>query len=122
MMGGTAVKVGGREGLFPDNRDGQRTGWCQRTVGEAKVLSAQDSRKQANPDDRQEDRADPLGPPLGTADRFPGRRSEQRAVQAASFTAPHWLFRVCLPCSLAHGHPRGCCIFPFLINCLYLYC
>lgn len=56
-MGGTAVKVGGREGLFPDNRDGQRTGWCQRTVGEAKVLSAQESRKQANPDDRQEDRA-----------------------------------------------------------------
>lgn len=80
MMGGTAVKVSGREGLFPDNRDGQRTGRCQRTVGEDKVLSARESRKQANPDESQEDRADPLGPPLGTADRFPGRRSQQGTV------------------------------------------
>ena len=54
-MGGSAVKVGGREGLFPDHRDGQKTGQCQRTVGEAKVLSAQESRKQANADDSQED-------------------------------------------------------------------
>lgn len=78
MMGGTAVKVSGREGLFPDNRDGQRTGQCQRTAGEAKVLSAQESRKQANPDDGQEDRPAPPCPPPGTADRFPGRRSQQR--------------------------------------------